>query len=413
MYPQRLIHSCRSLAALLALALAAPLSLGSAGCGSSPEAKTEEEGELIDIEAAGKGDAFTSHTNPIELLKTLNNNPTFKADELAPLSDLGKDISVAHELRPFSSDYWPMSENGILKRWQGQSVLSPAEKFGALFLTPDQQRTMYDWIQKYHGKGVPGVQSWYGICQGWAASAILEKAPAKTISVRKYVRDGKSYLQRCTNSTANCQTFTPGDLTALMAEAYAAADARFIGERCDTMPVNFMYDPAGRINQPNCRSNAGTLFLTATSFIKKHGRAFIINATNNEQVWNNPSYAYKITKYETKSVKEAAVLVSGDPSKMNYEWNPQAVGFRRVTMSLTWAVEATPTVDRPPPVLSHSNVYDFILELDAAGNVIGGEWLGGSKADHPPFFWAPLGPGSEVPYLSPSLVKALLNIANS
>lgn len=393
---------------VLALALVAPLSFG---CGQDDP--LEEEGELIDVEAVGKSDAFNSQFNPIELIKTVNNNPTLKADDLVPLSDVGKDVSVATEARPFSGDYWPMIRNGILARWQGASVPSPAEKYGSLFLAADQQKVMYDWIQANHGKDVPEVASWFGICQGWTASAIMERAPQKSITVRKYVRDGKTYLQRCTTSLTNCQTFTPGDLTALLAESYAASDARFIGDRCDTSPVDFKRDKYGRITQSYCRSNAGTLFLTATNFIKKAGRSFAINAVNNNEVWNQPAYAYKITKYETKTAKEAAVLVSGDPTKTDYEWNRQAVGFRRVTMTLTWTVESAPTVNTPPPVVSNSKSYDMIVELDATGNVVGGEWLGTSKSDHPPFFWAPVGPGAEVPNFTPSYVKALLTVSNS
>lgn len=384
---------------------------GLSGCGS--EELLEEEGTLIDVEAAGKGDAFNSHTNPIALIKLVNRSPTLKADELVPMADLGKEISVPMELRPFSGAYWPMAQNGILNRWQGPGIPSPAEKYGALYLTEAQQQTMYRWIEDNHGKNVPDVRSWFGICQGWTASAIMEKAPQKTIIVRKYVRAGKTYLQRCNTSMTGCQTFTPGDLTGLLAEAYADSDARFIGDRCDTAVVNFKYDDAGRITQPHCRSNAGTLFLTATNFIKKAGRAFAINAVNNDEVWNQPAYAYTITRYQTKTAEEAAVLVSGDPTKTDYEWNPRATGFRFVVMSLTWAVESPPTVDMPPPVVSRTHVYSFILELDATGSVIGGEWLEGSKVNHPPFFWAPLGPGTEVPHFSPSHVKALLSVANS
>jgi hypothetical protein len=381
-----------------------------AGCGA--EDGLEEDGELIDVEVAGKADAFNSHTNPIELIKSVNNNPTLKADDLVPASDLDKDISVATELRPFSGDYWPMSKNGILQRWQGASEPSPAEKYGGLFLTPAQQKSMYDWIQDHHGTDVPEVASWFGICQGWTASAIMEKAPQKAITVRKYVRDGRTYLQRCTTSSTGCQTFTPGDLTALLAESYAAADARFIGDRCDTSPVDFKRDKYGRITQSYCRSNPGTLFLAATSFIKKAGRAFAVNAVNNNEVWNQPAYQYRITRYEKKTAKDAAVLVSGEPTKITYDWNPQAVGFRRVTMTLTWSVESPPTVNTPPPVVSHENSYDFIVELDATGNVIGGEWLGKSKTDHPPFFWSPIAAGAEIPNFYPSYVKALLTVSN-
>ena len=371
-----------------------------------------EDGELYDVEAVGKADSFNSSTNPMELIKLVNAMPTFKADELAPATDIGKTIAVPTDNKPFSSDYWPMIKNGILNRWMGASIPSPAEKYGTLFLDATQQKTMYDFIQKNHGKDVPGVQSWFGICQGWTGSAIAEKSPQKPITVRKYVRDGKTYLQRCTTSTTGCVSFSPGDLTGLMAEAYAAADARFIGYRCDTATVNFKYDRSGRITQPNCRSNAGTLFLTATNFIKKAGRSFAINAVNNDEVWNQPAYQYAISQYKTVTKTEATKAV--DPAETrDYPWNTAAVGFRRVTMKLDWAVETSPTTNTAPPLLSAGKTYDFILELDATGAVIGGEWIGSSKTEHIPFFWAPVAPGIEVPYMRYDQIKAILDISRS
>lgn len=390
------------------LALIAPLALAG-GCGNE---ELLDDGELFDVEELGKADAFNSRTNPIELIKLVNGMPTLKADDLVPTTDVGKTVAVPTESQPFSSTYWPMTENGILARWQGPSVPSPAEKYGTLFLDATQQKTMYDWIQKNHGKDVPGVQSWFGICQGWTGSAIMEKAPQKSITVRKYVSSGRTYLQRCTTSTTNCVNFTPGDITGLMAEAYAAADARFIGYRCDTSTVNFKYDKNGRIVQPECRSNAGTLFLTATNFIKKAGRSFAVNAVNNDEVWNQPAYQYVISQYKTVTKTEATKAV--DPAETrDYPWNTAAVGFRRVTMRLDWAVETSPTANSAPPLVKNGKTYDFILELDATGAVVGGEWIGASKKEHIPFFWAPTAPGAEVPGLDPAMVRALINVSRS
>ena len=285
------------------VALLAPFALLS-GCSNE---ELLDDGELFDVEETGKADSFNSSTNPIELIKLVNGTPTLKADELAPSGDIGKTISVPTDNKPFSSDYWPMIKNGILNRWMGSTIPSPAEKYGTLFLDAGQQKTMYDWIQKNHGKDVPGVQSWFGICQGWTGSAIMEKTPQKPITVRKTVRDGRTYLQKCTTPASDCVSFSPGDLTGLMAEAYAAADATFIGYRCDTAKVNFKYDKSGRIVQPNCRSNAGTLFLTATNFIKKAGKSFAVNAVNNDEVWNQPAYQYAITQYKTLTKREAKI----------------------------------------------------------------------------------------------------------
>src|SRR5262249_1601769 len=155
---------------------------------------------------------------------------------------------------PFSSSYWPMGENGILARWMDSNSLSPAEKYGTLFLSTDQQKTMYAWIENNQGKNVPGVQEWFGICPGWAASALLEKPPKHPIQVRKAATGA---LENCEEgSSADCLKVTPGDITGLLAAVYNEGDARFIGQRCDTEVARFSYDSSGRIRMPNCRSNA-------------------------------------------------------------------------------------------------------------------------------------------------------------
>ena len=42
-----------------------------------------------------------------------------------------------------------------------------------------------------------------------------------------------------------------------------------------------------------------------------------------------------------------------------------------------------------PIANAHYHEYQYILETDDAGNVIGGEWASGSKYDHPNFAWSP------------------------
>lgn len=40
-------------------------------------------------------------------------------------------------------------------------------------------------------------------------------------------------------------------------------------------------------------------------------------------------------------------------------------------------------------------VYDYVLEIDGAGQIIGGEWLGTSKDFHPDFLWYSFGHTSD------------------
>jgi hypothetical protein len=345
------------------------------------------------------------------LIRFVNNSPTVHADELVPDSDVGVDVSIPSDALPYSSSYWPMTEDGILARWQSDGIPSPAEKYGMLFLSADQQRQMYDWIEQNQGKSVPNVQSWYGICQGWVAAGLLDQAPIHPISVRLIIdRTGRPALQDCgSDEGSDCVSFTPGDLTALLADVYADGDARLVGERCDTEVARFTFDSSGRLRQPNCRSNAGTLFLVATNFIKRSGRGFGLSISNNEQIWNQPAFSYRITAYRSVSEPQAARLI--DRTQSSYPWNSLATQFRYVVMTLSWAQEAAPTVNSPPPLYAVSNTYRFILELDDDGAVLGGEWIGESKQDHPPFFWAPVGPGSNVPFLDYHKIKALVALS--
>jgi len=389
---------------LLALALWIPLGLLPTGCG-------QEGGPTIPSLSTEKPETFTDTTNPIELIKLLNGPPVLKADDLASTSDLGQMISVPDDSRPFSSSYWPMTENGILARWQGSGIPSPAEKYGMLFLGRNEQQRMYNWIQKYHGKSVPNVEPWFGICQGWAASAIMERPPRRAIAVRRVNgANGQVSVEECTSGNfSGCMTFSPGDLTALLAEDYSNMDARLIGDRCDTELSRFSYDSAGRVQDPKCRSNAGTLFLLATNFIKQNKRGFVVNATNGNEVWNQPVFAYRLLAYRQVDAQQAARLI--DRRRTTYDWNPNATAFRYVVMSLVWAQEASPTVDSPPPLETAGENYQFILELDANGVVIGGEWIGENKRVHPPFFWAPVAPGTQVPYLEHDKLKQLLELS--
>ena len=61
-------------------------------------------------------------------------------------------------------------------------------------------------------------------------------------------------------------------------------------------------------------------------------------------------------------------------------FNQDAVGFRHVKLSLDWVAESEQNEDGN--LSSHidnytnTDVYEYIVELDADGKVIGGEWIG-------------------------------------
>jgi hypothetical protein len=87
-------------------------------------------------------------------------------------------------------------------------------------------------------------------------------------------------------------------------------------------------------------------------------------------------------------------IVNGGTIPTTYQFNPNARSLKNVHMSVDYISESPENVDghlgSTIDRYTQHDEYDYILELDAAGKVIGGEWLGASKRKHPDFVWLPI-----------------------
>lgn len=95
----------------------------------------------------------------------------------------------------------------------------------------------------------------------------------------------------------------------------------------------------------------------------------------------------------------------------NYKYNQNAERFVRVKMALNWITEQSPSVDRTDDQIdryTRTDVYDYILELDADGNILGGEYFGASKRDHADFIWLPVSAGRANPGIELAKVRAMI-----
>jgi hypothetical protein len=100
-----------------------------------------------------------------------------------------------------------------------------------------------------------------------------------------------------------------------------------------------------------------------------------------------------------------------------YTYNTAAKRFFHVLMDFSFVVEARPAreshVDNYQSYM-RTKSYEYIVEADDQGKIIGGEWLGSSRTDHPDFVWWPTGKpmstmaGNQITY---SEVKALNDLA--
>ncbi len=87
-------------------------------------------------------------------------------------------------------------------------------------------------------------------------------------------------------------------------------------------------------------------------------------------------------------------VTSGGAIPTAYVFNDKAAKLYKVHTDVDYISESSAetdgnlgaTIDR----YTHTDNYDYILEVDATGKIIGGEWLGESKKAHPDFVWLPI-----------------------
>lgn len=454
----------------------------------APESELEPE-DLGGPAGEGKFDAWDSANNPAYV------DPDFSyfVHQL-PME--------GHGQVPIPADYWATYHDNLNHEWDGPGS-SPAEKYSKAFNKPNVQAN----ISKYHGINSTGqktctqggnectgddgvcsfvkgettgrcVPTWWGICHGWAPYALTEKAPINPV-------------------TKNGVTFYPGDLEGLMSLLYTDVPTKFLSRRCNKQdPIT---DPTGRLEASECRDmNAGSWHVLATNMLGLRKKGFVIDATFDLQVWNQPVYGYTITngvdgalkeiskneaismlgidvsleslldtidvaKDEEKAgeytatadgdytiklsgtgdadlyVKKGAAPTTSDydcrpyggtsneecvvtlaagesvhfmvqgyaqTSKIqvgvaipgqggDYVYNTQAKRFFYVEMDLVYITESSPSksshVDQALSSYSTTKHYKYIVETDENAKILGGEWVGSSRENHPDFGWWPTG----------------------
>ena len=402
---------------------------------------------LIAAMAAGCSSADTSGRTAPDAPDTIsrNDDPTrllpgasLRLSDILSAGDVAKTFGTPTDKIPYPDTYWPFVEEGIDAKWNAADTVSPLEKYMGL-ADASNAAAAKTWEHTNHGKGVAGVQDWFGHCPGWTAAAMLN-APLKHAALVK--SDGHGGVASCTEGTAGCVKFEIGDINALMAEVHVDSNSRFIGGRCDTKPADIKRDDAGRIVRTGsgCQGlNPGSLLVVLGFQMKAHQSAMAIDAQgdfNTDQIWNQPAYAYHVYGFEPLTVTEAANLVAhgtktGDQTA--YRWNLDAKGFARVDIGVKWVREHGANL---VPFSGADSTREMrmvaVIELDQAASVpsakiVGGEYLQDDTvfADRlivPPFVWIATGPGPETlsksvtgnnhnPYVKPSLVAKLVELA--
>jgi hypothetical protein len=278
--------------------------------------------------------------------------------------------SVETDKTPFSGFWYPESRGGT-------NVGSALTKYDRAFRPGKTDAT--DWEKKNHTRPTTDKDAgWSGHCNGWAASAQRHAEPKNAV-------------------TKNGVRFEPNDIKALLAEVYMNAKSVFLGgTRCgtdaspcletnpDTRP-----DPTKLDNYQDV--NPGAFHVLLGNWIGKKKHTVVFDEKNDREVWNYPVHGYSFRSTPIRTAAEAVALVARDDGR-GYRFNPEATKFLLIDTTITYANalggEAAAGVfpNRTPATIS----YQYVLELNASDEILGGEWTKTSQKNHPDFMWVAL-----------------------
>lgn len=322
--------------------------------------------DLVKASGARLGEQWNQANDPINMAEGY----VLKFSELPLAAELDK--------KPWSDSYWPSVEGGISSRWQGGGPwfrpglwmlkrmpqvklarMSPAEKYDVFI-----GNYKYETQKQERSRTSNSRLRWEGICHGWAPASMLFEEP-KPVTLR-----GANGVE---------VPFGSSDIKALLSfyqGQVAEAPTKFLGERCNE---NLAKNP-GAAGTPACRdTNAGAFHVVLANMIGVRGQGFVIDKTRGDQVWNQPVWKFETEVESTSGPSEGAA--------------PGTVEEVTVTSEVTWGVEVVPhwdaLGDESP---SHTATYRYRLELNKAGDIIGGEWM---TEDRPDFMWTQEAPKFE------------------
>jgi hypothetical protein len=269
--------------------------------------------------------------------------------------------------------FWANNKGGIAQRWSSKKPdhfeyespslyklknmseaqigeLSPAEKFDIL-----NGRYDYPTVEKVWDQTKKGAKDWHGICHGAAPSGLHHKEPV-----------GKTMI----NADGVRVNFHSSDIKALVAYYYAKiSDLRStqIGRRCNSgrfSPLRF---------RKACKDvHPAALHIIMTNRLGLTTKGFIADIDRMKAVWNHVAVKYDSV---VKSTLSADGGVEGTAkrliieSKVSYTGGVNPSEFAILgTENEKWDIRT----------------YEYILDIDYKGQIIGGVWLSKQKPD---FIW--------------------------
>jgi hypothetical protein len=191
---------------------------------------------------------------------------------------------------------------------------------------------------------------------------------------------------------------------------YLAKSARVTGSRVENQEQLIATALKDAESEACADTNAGAFHVIVANQLGRLHEGFLMDKTRDSEVWNQPAFRFKseVKSYEAPSRNSApgTVKVAVVETKLYYAddtdygwafWNPGLSGIfnlqpyynglkeelKKYGDMLIHEGDETEHLAYPGHILAHAN-YKYKVEINSAGNIIGGEWL---TLDRPDYLW--------------------------
>lgn len=336
-----------------------------------------------------------------------SNNPDFFKPVAAKgivknFSELPLKAEISDHRFGWSETYWPSNKGGIAYRWNSPNPepfkyklktkeellkmsekeleeLSPAELYDIAM-----GDYTYSLTKKVLSKFSPTELWWEGICHGWALAASNYAEPAKVVVTNK---DGLKV------------PFGSSDVKGLLSmhDAFNSKGLYVrVGDRCgvDGKAAGEALPEDGNVpvvskrdaEKSECEDvNAGAFHIVLASMIGVNSHGFVADVDRFNDVWNQPVTSYESTvvgevRLNEKDLKNGVDRKIRVKTTMTYGEELVFYNAEDAANGEVGFVSKEPVTSTPAQTFSSRN-YEYILELDRAGNIVGGEWISEGRPD--------------------------------
>lgn len=285
--------------------------------------------------------------------------------------------SVPEDRIPYLDSWYP-ERNG------GTNINGALNKYDQAYYSGVS--TAAKWEFENNSRQPPEFPSWYGHCNGTSVTVSRFQPPQNSVS-----RPVGCEI----DPNINCVLFQPEDIRALLSEINMNAKAKFIsGNRCRLSEEELASRPAIRTNplvMDECDDvNPASFHIGLINFLARKKQPVVFDENRDLQVWNYPIYNFNYTAEGPLDEEEAVARLGLDIDEWIFNPNIDQFYFIRLNLTYRRAIAGFDGAGTRPP--GQTKQYTYILEVDSDGDVVGGEWAGESRSDHPDFLWMPFEP---------------------